>query len=92
HSNSDFFIRVLLQRLATVFFHQTGEQRRADGDNVIVKVVAGVVHHATALLPFLAIAEQEVAAWALAQHKSEILAGVHRRDRLQDPFAAKHLQ
>ncbi len=41
-----------------MFFHQTGEQRRAGGDNVIVKVVAGVVHHATALLPFLAIAEQ----------------------------------
>ena len=75
-----------------MLFHQAGEQRRAGGDNVIVKVVAGVVHHATALLPFLTVAEQEVAPWALAQHKSEILAGVHRRDRLQDSFAAKHLQ
>ncbi len=54
-----------------MFFHQTGEQRRADGDNVIVKVVAGVVHHATALLPFLAIAEQEVAARASRSIKAK---------------------
>ena len=75
-----------------MLFHQTGEQRRAGGDNVIVEVVAGVMHHAAAFLPLLAVAQQEVAARTFAQHKSEILAGVHRRDRLQHPFAAKHLQ
>ena len=50
------------------------------------------MHHTAALPAFLPITQQEVAAGAFLEHKSEIFAGVHRRNGFQHALLAKYLQ
>jgi hypothetical protein len=55
--------------------HQRHPKRRPHRDVVVVKVVAGVVHHAGAGAGAVAVADEEIAAGEFFQHVGEVFAG-----------------